>query len=341
MLLQLGAEGGYGLLLLLHLGAEAVKAHRYLLLLHRHGGGHGSHGGVAAAIIGQGPGAAEHMDADAALVMDEVQELDEADLTRIVHVGSAAGAEILGVLIGADADDADAFGEVQLGTVGEGGQLVGIGVVGLDGEVGGHDGVGLLLDGVQLGAGQHAVKVQGHVCGFTAVAQVEAHIFVAVEAVDDARDNMLAAVVLHAGEAGGGVQLTLYGGTHREGVRRTVQVGHADGMGDDTVCLLNVQDGTAREEALVGVLTAALGEEGGSVQHHGQGVGGLADFGGEDGGGEGVEVAVLIEEAGGFHGNSCVWVVVSGMESGAVSAESGVSSVTVEALDASPRRMRA
>ena len=109
-------------------------------------------------------------------------------------------------------------------------------------------------------------------------------------------------MVLHTGEADVGVHLPRYHVPCFECGGGQVQGGGRQRVGDDSVFFLYVHHGHVTEFTAVGVLTASLGEECGSVQHDVQGIGSFARSDGEDGGGEGLEVTVLIEQANGFHG---------------------------------------
>ena len=200
----------------------------------------------------QGAAAAGQGNAGAALVVHGAHHLDLADLAGALHMGAAAGAAVRP----GNGDDAHRALNGLFAAVGEGGQHFGGGVLGLHRQVGPDDAVGLGLGGGQPLGGDGQAGVQRGLL----LADVEAHVLTAKHPVQDAAENVLAGVLLHAVQPVVHVQQALHGAADFQ--RRIGQVG------DDPLLGLHVQHVGPVQGAPVGRLAAAFGEEGGLVQHH-------------------------------------------------------------------------
>ena len=115
-------------------------------------------------------------------------------------------------------------------------------------------------------------------------AHVEAHIVTVVGAAEHTGDDMLAGMLLHMVEAPRPVELAVDGIAHRQ---RLIA-----GVGDDAALFADILHRSTAQHAEVAGLTAALGIEGGGIQHHGEAA--LALLAGEDGGLKRTQKGVLI-----------------------------------------------
>ena len=89
---------------------------------------------------------------------------------------------------------------------------------------------------------------------------MEAHVVIAVGRVDEAGENVLAAVLLHETEPPRPVDAAFHHGAHLQGTITEVD--------DFTARFVGVRDGHAAQHSLVAGLAAALGIEGRPVQRH-------------------------------------------------------------------------
>ena len=194
----------------------------------------------------QGAAAAGQGNAGAAFVVHGAHHLDLADLAGALHVGAAAGAAVRP----GNGDDAHRAVNGFFAAVGEGGQHLGGGVLGLHRQVGPDDAVGLGLGGGKPLGGDGQAGVQGGLL----LADVEAHILTAEHPVQDAAEDVLAGVLLHTVQPVLHVQHALHGAAGLQG-----RIGQ---VGDDPLPGLHVQHIGPAQGAPVGRLAAALGEEG-------------------------------------------------------------------------------
>ena len=175
--------------------------------------------------------------------------LYHADLTRVRDVRRTAGTAVNV----ADLDDAHVLGQLQLTAVAQPRQLVRLREPCPDRQVGAHGLVRAALYVHELCPVQLAAEVDGHALG----THVEADVFVSVNIMHKAGDYVLAGVVLHTAQA----LLAVYAAgitPQRGGGGRIVY--------DLAAALLHVGHGDAADDAGVGELTAALGEEGGAIK---------------------------------------------------------------------------
>ena len=119
-----------------------------------------------------------------------------------------------------------------------------------------HHFVGQGLHLHQLLPGKLPVKVDGH----AVLPHVEAHVLAAVELMGQARDDVLAGVVLHSYKPLLPVYPAGQMGSHRQRL--------AAGMEDLPSPLLHIRHRRRADEAGVRLLAAALREKGGPVQNH-------------------------------------------------------------------------
>ena len=152
--------------------------------------------------------------------------------------------------------DAHLPGQFLLAAVGDGFQCLCVRVCDLNRNVFPDPLVGLRLDGGQLFWRQHAGKIDSYkIC-----AHVEADVFIAEAAVDNAGENVFAGVQLHKREAALIIDLPIDG--LPLGKRLFTEVD------DLTAALMRVGHADAGQEAGVTRLAAALGIKAGSVQHN-------------------------------------------------------------------------
>ena len=241
---------------------------------------------VTAAVVLQRAHAARDGHARAALVALRGGDLDKPHLAGARHVRAAARAHV-----GAARGD-DAHGALQrlLAAVGKVRKAHRVGPFGRDGLVALNDAVRQLL-----GQREHLVRhglreVDAH----AVLADAEAHVLAAELLVRDARQNVLARVLLHVVEAARPVDVALHrlAHAHRRG----------DGVPDHAVLLVHVHDARSAQRAAVGGLTAALGIKGRGGQSGAQHASVL--LAGQHGGAEAGAVCVaFIQSFGLFHGN--------------------------------------
>ena len=117
------------------------------------------------------------------------QELNQPDLTGVLHVGAAAGAQVYAGELHQPHRAVDGL----FAPIGEGGQRLRVGVKGPHRQIVPDHPVGFGLDGLELVLGEETVKVDGD----GVVPHVEAHIVEAKLPEDQTGDDMLAAVLLH------------------------------------------------------------------------------------------------------------------------------------------------
>ena len=224
----------------------------------------------------EGPLAAEHFDADALPELLAGEELHKAHLTAGHHMGTAAGAAVRT----GEGHDADITFQLLLAAVFHRGQLCAPVELDVDGVVFIDIAVGLGFNFHQLVPADLGVEVDGHHVG----AHVKAHI-VAVEVLaDHAAADVLAGVLLHVVEASRPV----------DGAHYSLPDLHFlfTGVENDPALFVDIRHGDAVHLSVVGRLSAALGIEGGAVQHHFEAAFGL--LAGEDRGCEFFQKRVLI-----------------------------------------------
>ena len=150
--------------------------------------------------------------------------------------------------------------------------------------------VGAALDVLHLLPADVGVVVDGH--GIRA--QVEAHVVAVEGTAQHTGDDVLAGVLLHMIEAARPVDMAADLRAHRQ--LTVAQVG------DDAVLLVYVQHPGIPQRAVVGGLSAALGIEGGTVQHHRKAA--LHSPAGLHHGGEVLQKGVFVVELDGLHQSS-------------------------------------
>ncbi len=133
---------------------------------------------------------AQKVHANAALIVQHIEQLYLTDAARVLKMRRTAGAAIHAL----DLDYAHAPLKRPLGAIIQHGQLRRRRKTDADPPVLGNGGIGLALDLKQLCAVEHTVKIYSDVV----LAHVEADIMVAIFAVSYAGYYMLAAMVLHA-----------------------------------------------------------------------------------------------------------------------------------------------
>ena len=273
---------------LLQSGHPAPEAVELLLQPLHSGGGVGGLGGEKlgdmgvllqnAGAVGYRPAAGGHLDADALPELLAGEELHQPHLPAPAHVGTAAGAAVRP----GPGDDPHIAGEGFFAAVGQGCKDLRRGI----GDV--HR---VVLPDVLVGQGLHlphilhgegSVKVDGH----QVVANMEAYVVTVIAAAEDAADDVLAAVLLHEVKAAGKVDGPGDGVPHGEGAVTEVE--------DFPVLLLHMGNGSAAQDAVVGVLATPFRVEGGAVQGDGEAVP-LRDAG-EDLGGKFHQEGIGVEE---------------------------------------------
>ena len=186
--------------------------------------------------------------------MDGIQQLDDPDLAGARNVRRTAGAEV----IAGDFNQTQPLGNVQLAAIVERRRLGGGGEEGAYGEVFADGAVGGKLHRALRVLVEHAVIVHGHLL----VAEVEADIIIAVQAVNQSRNDMLAAVALHPLIAQ--VKINFAGQHFAHGNRRARQMLHL------AAALDRARDFGIADIAAVAALPAALGEKRRAVEHDGK-----------------------------------------------------------------------
>ena len=210
-------------------------------------------------------------------------------------MGAAAGADVEA----GDLHDAHRPGQRPLGAVRHLGQLLRGRIPALDGQIGPHRAVGFDFDRSQVLRRDHAVKVNGDPIR----AHVETGVMVTIPAVDNAGNDMLAAVLLHPQEAAGIVDDALHRRAHLQGA--AAQVHHR------FTPLPGIQHGHATKGSGIGGLSAALGVKGRGIQDHFEAL--VRFFAGKDGGREPGQVGIFVIEFPCFHGDTSYyrkWIVV-------------------------------
>ena len=195
-------------------------------------------------------GSAGHLHPGTAPEIHRAEQLHQADFPGGRHMGTAAGAAVKA----RNLHDPHRPGKLLLRPVGYLRQLFRTGIPAADGKVRPDRLVGLRLDFLQCLLRNHPVKIDGsHIR-----THVKSGVMVTVPPVDNAGDDVLAAVLLHPPEPG----LPVDGSLHR--LSRF--------QGGGTVVrhrlppLMGIQHPDAAKDAGVSCLSAPLGVEGGGIQ---------------------------------------------------------------------------
>jgi hypothetical protein len=154
-----------------------------------------------------------------------------------------------------DRYDADVFRERKLCAIDHRGKLLGARIRNTDGKIFENGLVCKILHAIEHGTIHNNVNIKGY-----DISKVEANVFRTVQTMQDARNDMLACVALHALKAKRKIYLTRNDVTH---IRRT-----AEKMENTPFPLLNVQNLEAAERSAIRTLTAALGKEGRGIRFH-------------------------------------------------------------------------
>ena len=214
------------------------------------------------------------------------EQLDEPDFAGAPDVGAAAGAKIQI----RESDDPHLAGQLLFTPVGQRRQLLLGGPENLHLRVPPDGLVGPGLD-FRQGLRLHGtVEIDGH----GVVTHVEAHVVIAKAGVDQAADNVLAAVLLHQVEPPVPVDLALHGFAN---LQRMVAV-----VDDPAAGFVGIGDPDTAQDALVAGLAAALGIKRRPVQNHVVAV--LPRLAGQDHGGKLRQMGIEIIELFGGHGNA-------------------------------------
>ena len=205
---------------------------------------------LARAVVVERVHAAYEAHAHAAAVAHGIEYLYDTHLACAGEVGRTAGAAVDTLYL----HDTHVPRQLQLAAVLHGGESGAVGEEGPHRDVRAHGLVRAALDVRELLCRQLAAEVYRHAL----LAHVEAHVVVAVEAVDYTGDDMLTGVVLHAPQTLFTVHAAAHGGAGDEG--------RGGAVPDDAVTLMRVRDAHGAYIARVRALSAALGEEGRAVK---------------------------------------------------------------------------